>query len=131
MFEAFRGRTVFFITHRLSTVRPADMIVVMDQGAVMEIGDHASLLERQGWYYALYQSQAQEGLSHGTMEFQSAGAAEQDPPRFLCCGRWWATGLTTLGFWAPLPETVIVQGKLQLLRPAQAVTRAGSRWNRR
>ena len=39
------------------------MIVVMDQGAVMEIGDHASLLERQGWYYALYQSQAQEGLS--------------------------------------------------------------------
>ena len=63
LFEAFRGRTVFFITHRLSTVRPADMIVVMDQGAVMEIGDHASLLERQGWYYALYQSQAQEGLS--------------------------------------------------------------------
>ncbi|MEB3254576.1 MAG: peptidase domain-containing ABC transporter, partial [Synechococcus sp.] len=63
LFEAFRGRTVFFITHRLSTVRPADMIVVMDQGAVMEIGDHASLLERQGWYYALYQCQAQEGLS--------------------------------------------------------------------
>ena len=32
LFEAFRGRTVFFITHRLSTVRPADMIVLMDKG---------------------------------------------------------------------------------------------------
>ena len=63
LFEAFRGRTVFFITHRLSTVRPADMIVLMDQGAVMEVGQHQELMERQGWYYALYQSQSQEGLS--------------------------------------------------------------------
>ncbi len=63
LFEAFRGRTVFFITHRLSTVRPADKIVLMDQGAVMEVGDHNALMERQGWYYALYQSQSQEGLS--------------------------------------------------------------------
>ena len=63
LFEAFRGRTVFFITHRLSTVRPADMIVLMDQGAVMEVGDHSSLMQRQGWYYALYQSQSEEGLS--------------------------------------------------------------------
>ena len=63
LFEAFRGRTVFFITHRLSTVRPADMIVLMDQGAVMEVGDHHALMQRQGWYYALYQSQSQEGLS--------------------------------------------------------------------
>jgi len=63
LFEAFRGRTVFFITHRLSTVRPADMIVLMDQGAVMEVGDHNTLMNRQGWYYALYQSQSKEGLS--------------------------------------------------------------------
>ena len=63
LFEAFRGRTVFFITHRLSTVRPADMIVVMDQGAVMEVGSHNTLMEFQGWYYALFQSQNQEGLS--------------------------------------------------------------------
>ncbi len=63
LFEAFRGRTVFFITHRLSTVRPADMIVLMDQGAVMEVGDHPTLLQQRGWYYALYQSQNQEGLS--------------------------------------------------------------------
>lgn len=61
LFEAFRGRTVFFITHRLSTVRPADAIVLMDQGAVMEMGSHAQLMEQKGWYYALYRSQSQEG----------------------------------------------------------------------
>lgn len=63
LFEAFRGRTVFFITHRLSTVRPADAIVVMDKGGVMEIGSHDQLMEMQGWYYALCRSQNQEGLS--------------------------------------------------------------------
>ena len=47
----------------LSTVRPADMIVLMDRGAVMEVGQHKNLMERQGWYFALYQSQSQEGLS--------------------------------------------------------------------
>ena len=63
LFEAFRGRTVFFITHRLSTVRPADMIVLMEKGAVMEVGSHQQLMQRQGWYYALFQSQVQEGIS--------------------------------------------------------------------
>jgi ATP-binding cassette subfamily B protein len=63
LFEAFRGRTVFFITHRLSTVRPADLIVLMDQGAVMERGSHGQLMQQRGWYYALVQSQNQEGLS--------------------------------------------------------------------
>jgi ATP-binding cassette subfamily B protein len=63
LFEAFRGRTVFFITHRLSTGRPADLIVLMDQGAVMEVGNHPDLMQRRGWYYALVQSQAQEGLN--------------------------------------------------------------------
>jgi ATP-binding cassette subfamily B protein len=63
LFEAFRGRTVFFITHRLSTVRPADLIVLMDQGAIMERGSHSQLIQQRGWYYALHQSQNQEGLS--------------------------------------------------------------------
>ena len=39
------------------------MIVLMDQGAVMEVGDHAELMQRQGWYYGLHQSQHQEGVS--------------------------------------------------------------------
>jgi ATP-binding cassette subfamily B protein len=63
LFETFRGRTVFFITHRLSTVRPADLIVLMDQGAIMERGTHSQLMQQRGWYYALHQSQNQEGLS--------------------------------------------------------------------
>jgi ATP-binding cassette subfamily B protein len=61
LLEAFRGRTVFFITHRLATVRPADVIVLMDKGAIMEMGSHADLIARQGWYYALHRSQSQEG----------------------------------------------------------------------
>ena len=60
LFEAFRGRTVFFITHRLSTVRPADTIVLMDQGAVMEVGNHQQLMQKRGWYYGLFMSQSQE-----------------------------------------------------------------------
>jgi len=62
LFEAFRGRTVFFITHRLSTVRPADFIVLMNQGAVMEVGNHQQLLDLRGWYYALHRSQSQEDM---------------------------------------------------------------------
>ncbi|SBO44340.1 peptidase domain-containing ABC transporter [Cyanobium sp. NIES-981] len=63
LLDAFRGRTVFFITHRLATVRPADVIVLMDKGGIMEMGSHDQLMEKQGWYYALYRSQNQEGLN--------------------------------------------------------------------
>lgn len=63
LFEAFRGRTVFFITHRLSTVRPADTIVLMDKGAIMEMGSHQQLMQQQGWYYALSMSQGLEGMT--------------------------------------------------------------------
>jgi len=52
-----RGRTSFVIAHRLSTIRNADVIVVMDGGRIVEQGDHAELLRRQGFYYGLYQSQ--------------------------------------------------------------------------
>ena len=61
LLEAFRGRTVFFITHRLSAIKAADLIVLMDRGAVMEQGSHTQLMQQQGWYYALHQSQQQEG----------------------------------------------------------------------
>jgi len=55
--NALRDCTVFFITHRLSTVRRADVIVMMHQGAVVEMGTHEALIEERGRYYALYRQQ--------------------------------------------------------------------------
>jgi ATP-binding cassette subfamily B protein len=55
---AFKGRTVFFITHRLATIQQADLILMMAQGAVVEQGTHAELMNLQGRYYCLYQQQA-------------------------------------------------------------------------
>ena len=51
------GRTVFVIAHRLSTVRNADCIVVIEHGEIMEKGSHAQLMEEQGRYYQLYPGQ--------------------------------------------------------------------------
>lgn len=48
-----QGRTVFIIAHRLSTVRQCDVIMVMDHGQIIERGDHHSLMEKKGVYYAL------------------------------------------------------------------------------
>ena len=53
------GRTVFVIAHRLSTVRNADAILVVEQGQVIERGDHEALLEQKGRYYQLYTGQSQ------------------------------------------------------------------------
>jgi ATP-binding cassette subfamily B protein len=55
--EAFEGRTVFFITHRLPTVRNADCIIMMDQGSVVEQGSHDELMALKGRYYCLFQQQ--------------------------------------------------------------------------
>lgn len=52
-----KGRTMIMIAHRLSTVRRCDMIVVMEQGSIVEIGSHDELLIRQGHYYNLYRQQ--------------------------------------------------------------------------
>lgn len=54
---AFRDRTVFFITHRLSTIRNADTILMMDQGVIVEQGTHAELMEMKGRYYCLFRQQ--------------------------------------------------------------------------
>ena len=53
------GRTVFVIAHRLSTVRNANCIVVIEHGEIEEKGDHQELLEKQGRYYRLYTGQFQ------------------------------------------------------------------------
>ena len=50
-------QTVFFITHRLSTIRQADVIVMMHQGAIVEIGSHDELMKHRGRYFALNRQQ--------------------------------------------------------------------------
>ena len=52
-----RGDTVFFITHRLATIRSADVIMLMENGLLQEVGNHQTLLARKGLYYALYRQQ--------------------------------------------------------------------------
>jgi len=54
------GRTVFVIAHRLSTVRNADRIVVLDKGLIVEQGTHSQLLESKGLYKKLYDAQELE-----------------------------------------------------------------------
>lgn len=54
---AFRGRTVFFITHRLATIQQADTILMLEQGTVVEQGTHAELMALRGRYYCLFQQQ--------------------------------------------------------------------------
>lgn len=56
----FHGRTSFVIAHRLSTITNADLIVVIDDGRIVEQGTHQELLERRGAYYQLYQTGFQE-----------------------------------------------------------------------
>ncbi len=57
MVKLMKNRTSLIIAHRLSTIRDADQIVVMDQGRVVEIGNHEDLLKKQGRYFALYTTQ--------------------------------------------------------------------------
>ena len=54
------GRTSIVIAHRLSTIRKANKILVLDKGEVKEVGNHEELLEKQGFYYHLYQMQFQK-----------------------------------------------------------------------
>ena len=52
-----QGRTTFIVAHRLSTIREADVILVMKDGHIIEQGDHESLLRQGGFYAKLYESQ--------------------------------------------------------------------------
>ena len=55
--KMMKGRTSFIVAHRLSTIRDADVILVMKDGHIIEQGDHSALLARGGFYAELYNSQ--------------------------------------------------------------------------
>ena len=58
--ELMKDRTTFVIAHRLSTVEKADRILVMEEGQIIEQGNHSQLLEQQGRYAQLYDNQFDE-----------------------------------------------------------------------
>jgi ATP-binding cassette subfamily B protein len=58
-----KGSTVLFITHRLSSIKNADLIVCMGNGSVLEIGTHEELMNRRGAYFALYKQQGRSSSS--------------------------------------------------------------------
>jgi ABC-type multidrug transport system fused ATPase/permease subunit len=60
------GRTAFIIAHRLSTVKHADRIIVLDQGCLVESGTHAELLLQRGLYYRLY------AMTYASLEVETA-----------------------------------------------------------
>ncbi len=59
--EFYKGKTVVIVAHRLSTVKNADQIVVLDKGKVVEIGNHKALAVKRGAYYNLVKNQLELG----------------------------------------------------------------------
>jgi ATP-binding cassette subfamily B protein len=57
----FKGRTVVIVAHRLSTVKAADQIIVLDEGKIVEIGTHDQLINQKASYYRLIKNQLQLG----------------------------------------------------------------------
>ena len=72
MQELMRGRTSFVIAHRLSTIRDAESILVMNDGSIIEMGNHRDLLARGGFYAELYRSQF-TGAANGNGQNRKAG----------------------------------------------------------
>ena len=61
MKQFFKGRTVVIVAHRLSTVKNADTIVVLDKGKIIEQGNHAELITKRGAYFSLVKDQLELG----------------------------------------------------------------------
>ncbi len=76
--EIFRDRISFVIAHRLSTIRNATRILVVDEGRIVESGDHRELMAADGRYAALYR---QQGLNEATREWGRIAEEEQSTTR--------------------------------------------------
>ena len=72
-------RTTIAIAHRLSTLRKADPLVVLDRGQIVEVGNHDELMLREGAYYRLYQAQLRNANgTEGTPQLFDEGSEEND-----------------------------------------------------
>ncbi|SEK78655.1 ATP-binding cassette, subfamily B [Nitrosovibrio tenuis] len=76
-----QGRTTIAIAHRLSTLRDATRLIVLDRGSIVEIGNHHELMAREGHYYRLYQAQArnvdtEDDLRGSRLEHKAAGVRQ-------------------------------------------------------
>lgn len=59
--DFYKGKTVIIVAHRLSTVKNADQIIVLDKGELIEVGNHATLIEKKGAYFNLVKNQLELG----------------------------------------------------------------------
>ena len=61
LMEFYKGKTVVIVAHRLSTVKNADQLIVIERGKIIETGTHLSLIANQGAYYHLVKNQLELG----------------------------------------------------------------------
>jgi ATP-binding cassette subfamily B protein len=78
MDHVMKGRTSFVIAHRLSTIKRADKIVVISDGQITEMGNHADLLRRKGYYYNLYTQQFRQELERSYDEVFNIKSGNRD-----------------------------------------------------